>query len=115
MFVASLVLDYFGSGIPVCAVDYQCIDELVKHDENGFVFSGSEALASQLSHLLRGFPNSKTLAKLQAGVQEGTRWEGNWLKHELPVVISTMEHKTRAPLPFLCISVLSLFLARLLF
>ncbi|KAA3476244.1 chitobiosyldiphosphodolichol beta-mannosyltransferase-like isoform X1 [Gossypium australe] len=38
----------FGCGLPVCAVSYSCIDELVKVEKNGLLFSLSSELADEL-------------------------------------------------------------------
>lgn len=32
------VVDMFGAGLPVCAMDFSCISELVHDGENGMVF-----------------------------------------------------------------------------
>ncbi|CAM8881341.1 unnamed protein product [Rhodiola kirilowii] len=42
------VVDMFGCGLPVCAASYSCIDELVKVEENGLLFSSSSELADEL-------------------------------------------------------------------
>jgi glycosyltransferase involved in cell wall biosynthesis len=39
------VVDMFGCGLPVCAVSFDCLDELVKDGVNGMVFSTSSELA----------------------------------------------------------------------
>jgi hypothetical protein len=46
------VLDMFGSGVPVCAVGFPAIGELVIHGTNGTVFETSEELSGQLHGLL---------------------------------------------------------------
>lgn len=33
------VVDMFGAGIPVLAVNYRCIGELVKNNKNGYTFN----------------------------------------------------------------------------
>ncbi|CAI7869417.1 unnamed protein product [Closterium sp. NIES-54] len=46
----------FGCGLPVCAISYSCIHELVKDGTNGLLFSDSSELASQLIDIFCGFP-----------------------------------------------------------
>ncbi|RKO83400.1 glycosyl transferases group 1-domain-containing protein, partial [Blyttiomyces helicus] len=42
------IVDMFGCGLPVCAADFNCISELVKHDHNGLVFHDAQELFDQL-------------------------------------------------------------------
>ncbi|KAL1672976.1 glycosyltransferase family 33 protein [Schizophyllum commune] len=65
------VVDMFGAGTPVCALDFACISELVKQGKNGLVFKTSEELAEQMKSLLTGFPsNTPQLDALRATLQE---------------------------------------------
>lgn len=77
------VVDLFGCGTPVCAVNFSCLGELVKHEVNGMVFDKAPDLGRQLVELFKGFPgapSAKQIAKLRAGVQsgQGSRWHENW-------------------------------------
>ncbi|KAG9034313.1 mannosyltransferase [Tulasnella sp. UAMH 9824] len=86
------VVDMFGCGLPVCALDFECLDELVRDGENGLVFTSADQLANQLLELLSGFPAEATkLDQLRShfDAPEGRRnspssrhqwlsWEENW-------------------------------------
>ena len=91
MHARTQVVDMFGSGLPVCALSYSCISELVEDQRTGLLFSDAEQLASQLSDLLEGFPAqpSALLQRLQAGVrtkEQGLRWNQNWDAVAWPVI-----------------------------
>ncbi|GAB9471303.1 hypothetical protein Gpo141_00008520 [Globisporangium polare] len=80
------VLDMFGCGVPVCAVGFKCLDELVKHDKNGLIFDTSETLASQLFELLEGYPaNSSKLNRLRAALTSVEHWPENWNRNAAPL------------------------------
>jgi beta-1,4-mannosyltransferase len=77
------VVDMFGAGLPVCAVGFPALKELVRNEVNGLEFSDSKQLASQLKRLFRGFPGdpSRTeLGRLREGVAafQAVRWQDNW-------------------------------------
>ncbi|KAF8060957.1 mannosyltransferase [Lyophyllum atratum] len=57
------VVDMFGCELPVCALDFACLHELVKDGVNGRVFKNSSQLAEQLEQLFIGFPED--LARLE--------------------------------------------------
>ncbi len=42
------VVDMFGCGLPVLAVRYQCIDELVEENKNGLLFDDESSLAKKV-------------------------------------------------------------------
>ncbi|EJD04443.1 beta-1,4-mannosyltransferase [Fomitiporia mediterranea MF3/22] len=60
------VVDMFGCGLPVCALDFPCLSELVKSGQNGHTFRTSSELTNQLADLLLGFPDAQGLANLRA-------------------------------------------------
>lgn len=75
------VVDMFGCGLPVCAVDYPCLRELVKPGETGLVFESSSELCQHICDLLQGFPKpTKLLESLRANVDkwQAIRWDENW-------------------------------------
>ncbi|OSD05625.1 glycosyltransferase family 33 protein [Trametes coccinea BRFM310] len=94
------VVDMFGCGLPVCALGFACLDELVKDGVNGLVFHNAEQLAAQLESLLRGFPSAPALAALQASFQQAAHapagspdhwewgtWAENWNRTMRPLLL----------------------------
>ncbi|KAM6957285.1 chitobiosyldiphosphodolichol beta-mannosyltransferase [Aplochiton taeniatus] len=84
------VVDMFGCCLPVCAINFNCLHELVKHEENGLIFQDSQELAVQLKFLFSDFPNAEgRLSWFRQCLRdsEGQRWDENWDKTVLPLLI----------------------------
>ncbi|KAK7111149.1 chitobiosyldiphosphodolichol beta-mannosyltransferase-like [Littorina saxatilis] len=82
------VVDMFGCGLPVCAVRYDCIEELVKPGSTGLLFEDSEQLAQQLQELLQEFPDKCTKLKtFRDNLKEfqASRWHDQWTAKVLPI------------------------------
>merc|ERR1712226_499077 len=75
------VVDMFGCGLPVAAIDFPALGELVKDGENGRVFRCSE-LVSVLDSWFRGFPSRPSPQhreyrdNLESFREHG--WKENW-------------------------------------
>ncbi|NXA66598.1 ALG1 mannosyltransferase, partial [Mohoua ochrocephala] len=83
------VVDMFGCCLPVCAIHFECLHELVKHDENGLIFRDSKELAEQLKMLFWEFPTLE--GKLQSfrenlRVSRQQRWDESWDQIVLPLL-----------------------------
>ncbi|XP_041061881.1 chitobiosyldiphosphodolichol beta-mannosyltransferase isoform X2 [Carcharodon carcharias] len=86
------VVDMFGCCLPVCAVDFQCLHELVKHEENGLIFKNSQELAVQLKLLFTDFQNEKnTLGIFKRNLKESkmVQWDENWDEIVLPLLAAS--------------------------
>ncbi|XP_041634486.1 chitobiosyldiphosphodolichol beta-mannosyltransferase [Cheilinus undulatus] len=82
------VVDMFGCCLPVCAIGFNCLHELVKHEENGLIFKDSKELSEQLKSLLSEFPNSDgRLGEFRRNLRasRGQRWDDNWDQNVLPL------------------------------
>ncbi|KAG6897368.1 hypothetical protein C0992_002137 [Termitomyces sp. T32_za158] len=110
------VVDMFGCGLPVCALDFACLHELVKDGLNGRVFKTSSQLAEQLENLLTGFPETPRLNDLRASLLRTSKrrstpshaqrqsldiddqewrwgtWDENWNLLVKPLIISNLNH-----------------------
>lgn len=75
------VVDMFGTNLPVLSVNFQCLNELVKHNENGLVFNTSDQCCDQLLKIFINFPNDTTkINKMRNNINTflQDRWEDNW-------------------------------------
>ncbi|XP_015236891.1 PREDICTED: chitobiosyldiphosphodolichol beta-mannosyltransferase [Cyprinodon variegatus] len=83
------VVDMFGCCLPVCAIHFHCLQELVQHEENGLIFRDSAELAEQLQSLLSEFPSSDgRLGAFRRNLRasRGQRWDDNWDQKVLPLL-----------------------------
>ena len=104
------VVDMFGCGLPVCAVNFKwynieelqqneifilfffhySLNELVRHEQNGFVFENSEELSEQILSWFLEFPNNISLVNIKEKFQQNLmqfqtlRWNENWNNTVLP-------------------------------
>ena len=84
------VMDFFGAGVPVCALDYgPCLAEAVRDGDNGLTFTDAPQLARLLAELAR--PESVLIQQLRAGVAASgvVSWDQAWAQEVLPVLAST--------------------------
>jgi beta-1,4-mannosyltransferase len=110
------VVDMFGCGLPVCAIDFACLDELVKDGRNGLIFQNASQLAEQFEGLFTAFPSSSKLSSLTASLESMSHrsdtplhshtskqysdlseevwtwrtWENNWNRVVRPLILSDM-------------------------
>ncbi|XP_038161557.1 chitobiosyldiphosphodolichol beta-mannosyltransferase [Cyprinodon tularosa] len=83
------VVDMFGCCLPVCAIHFHCLQELVQHEENGLIFRDSAELAEHLQSLLSEFPSSDgRLGAFRRNLwaSRGQRWDDNWDQKVLPLL-----------------------------
>ncbi len=98
------VLDMFGSSLPVVAVNFPTLPELVQDGENGFIFDTdqpemlSESLFALLSHGKGAhFPSQAYLAmKERAG--QLSDWDANWTEHAEPLIRTVLQDEGGASL-----------------
>lgn len=87
------IVDMFGAGLPVCALDFATLPELVNSD-NGLVFNSDQQLSSQILQLVfkieqqaaaRPITNSQ-LQDLRANLQVMERWNSHWDRVMRPII-----------------------------
>lgn len=64
------VVDMLGCGLPVLALDFACLNELVQEGRNGLIFNDTAGLTDGLVSVLSGFPKSDT-ESLRLGITLG--------------------------------------------
>jgi beta-1,4-mannosyltransferase len=100
------ILDMFGCGVPVCAVNFACLSELVQDDVNGRVFESSQELADLLVNLLKPlgsihkdsrFPNHSfgDLDRYSKQLLGQCAWIENWNETAAGVIFCAVESLAR--------------------
>lgn len=106
------VVDMFGCSLPVCALDFECLDELVKDGVNGLKFKDASELTEQVVRLFSQFPDTNRLDVLRQGSSKRERistpsstvddtqnpwndWTDNWNAFVRPVLLHDIDHTTR--------------------
>ena len=90
------VVDMFGASLPVAALGYATLEELVNPGVNGVTFADAKELAGHLRTVLAGFAGgdddatggpTTTLARLRQGAAAwaAVRWEEEWLRVAAPL------------------------------
>uniref|UniRef100_A0A1A9WU51 Beta-1,4-mannosyltransferase n=1 Tax=Glossina brevipalpis TaxID=37001 RepID=A0A1A9WU51_9MUSC len=85
------IVDMFGCGLPVCAYNFKCLNELVKSKQNGFVFDNYKELSEHLNFWFEKFPNNTNVNEMKQifikYLQEfqALRWRENWNIHALGI------------------------------
>lgn len=84
------VVDMFGCGLPVLALKYPAIGELVVDKETGLLFSDAEELAQHASNLLKDFPQKERLREMEANIQvsQSKRWAECWAENAKPLFVA---------------------------
>ena len=107
LFFSAQIWDMFGCGIPVCAVAFRCLHELVHHGKNGYIFENSAQLARQLGSIFKDFPHSGELATLAKGVST-TRLHENWIENALPTLQAQVQIPKRRSTVGIIVSLLAI-------
>ena len=82
------VLDMFGSRVPVLAINFHALTELITPGINGYIFNNAQELTEYILHLLFT-PKSglSSLIKLKESVSNKTsNWDENWNQNMRPLV-----------------------------
>ncbi|KAL5237492.1 hypothetical protein ACI65C_004902 [Semiaphis heraclei] len=83
------VIDMYGVGLPVCAYDFACLDELVQHDKNGLVFTNENELALHIMTWFKNFPLqiSEKQSKFRKEIDKfrAVDWHTNWMNNVFPI------------------------------
>lgn len=78
------IVDMFGCGVPVVAIGYPALPELVKENDNGLIVDDSAELAQALT---RVFSDKKVYDTIKRGAVRESRlgWDSNWLSKVGPL------------------------------
>jgi len=88
------ILDMFGCEVPVCAIGFDCLGELVQDGVNGCIFDTSDELARQMFQLLNvdrtrdDHRIQGELSRYRNNIKGMIRWRENWKVQAHKIVMS---------------------------
>jgi beta-1,4-mannosyltransferase len=99
------IYDFFGCEVPVCAIGFSCLDELVKDNTNGRIFQSSAELSSQMFQLCFGRKREENnkldgdLKGFRHNIRGITRWRENWIENASETILKgrARAHKKQYP------------------
>ncbi|KAL4463791.1 hypothetical protein ABPG72_012409 [Tetrahymena utriculariae] len=90
------VVDMLGSNLPVFAINYQCINELVANTKNGYIFDNTQDLLNLFLKYFKMNPENEqifeSLRKSATKFREST-WEKEWQQKVLPILNQIKQSK----------------------
>ncbi|KAL4477428.1 hypothetical protein ABPG74_002578 [Tetrahymena malaccensis] len=92
------VVDMLGSNLPVFAINYQCINELVINKKNGYIFDNTQDLFNLFMKYFKIHPENENifdnLRKNASKFREST-WEKEWKQKVLPILHQINQNKNK--------------------
>lgn len=84
------VVDMQGCRLPVLALEFDCISELVIDGVNGYLFDDEQQLFENLKLLFRKYPENQELIRLKSVCASRKRktWDDAWNSNVWPVINS---------------------------
>lgn len=94
------ILDMFGSRLPVLAVNFRALPELIKPGVNGYIFKNATELTDYIIHLFFTQKQDLTsLLSLKESVSSNSisNWDENWNKNMQPLVRKFIKFESNSP------------------
>ena len=104
----------FGAGVPVCAVSFPALPELIQNGGNGIIFRTSSELSAHLFRIFCDFPRDQNsirdLTKMKKKALSIGCWEDNWADVVKPIVLDSLKLKMYSGFEFPILIVSIVFL-----
>ena len=88
------VVDMYGCELPVCAVEFACVSELIDDRVTGLLFNNATQLAQHLMTLFHHYPHNTTqLDAMRQHIHSkhgAERWHDNWLNVVQPIIHASL-------------------------
>jgi len=90
------VLDMFGTGLPVVARYYKCIEELVQVNKNGVFFEDSVQLYANLKIFFKNEEGRAQITAMRKFIEadiKNNRWSHTWGNIAQPILLRNVSKK----------------------